>query len=84
MIYVREIEPRQVPGKKLVMVHKMRQPVSLDASLRCVPIRTQSALIEHEYHKNKTHSSCEIEDFVETHTCKLCVILRSRVLRRVS
>ena len=30
----------------------------------------------------KIHSSFEIEDFVETHTtCKLCVILRSRVLR---
>ena len=27
----------------------------------------------------KIHSSCEIEDFVETHLCKLCVILRSRV-----
>ena len=25
----------------------------------------------------KIHSSCEIEDFVETHLCKLCVILRS-------
>ena len=31
----------------------------------------------------KIHSSCEVEDFVETHLCKLCVILRSRVLRVV-
>ena len=33
--------------------------------------------------KIKIHSSCEIEDFVETHLYKLCVILRSRVLRAV-
>ena len=33
--------------------------------------------------KIKIHSSCEIEDFVETHLCKLCVILQSRVLRVV-
>ena len=31
----------------------------------------------------KIHSSCKIEDFVETHLCKLCVILRSRVIRVV-
>ena len=31
--------------------------------------------------KLKIHSSCEIEDFVETNLCKLCVIFRSRVLR---
>ena len=29
------------------------------------------------------HSSCEIEDFVEARLCKLCVVLRSRVLRVV-
>ena len=29
------------------------------------------------------HSSCEIKYFVETHRCKLCVILRSRVIRVV-
>ena len=28
----------------------------------------------------KIHSSCEIKDSVETHLCKLCVILRSRVV----
>ena len=33
--------------------------------------------------KIKIHSSCEIEYFVETHLCKLCVILQSRVLRVV-
>ena len=33
--------------------------------------------------KIKIHSSCEIKDFVETHLCKLCVILRSRALRVV-
>ena len=30
--------------------------------------------------KIKIHSTCEIDDFVETRLCKLCVILRSRVL----
>ena len=30
-------------------------------------------------YKIKTHSSCEIEYFVETRLCKLCVIFRSRV-----
>ena len=32
----------------------------------------------------KIHSSCGIEDFVETHICKLCTLLRSRVLLGVS
>ena len=33
--------------------------------------------------QKKKHSSCEIEAFVETPLRKLCVILRSRVLRVV-
>ena len=33
------------------------------------------------YYKSENTLSCEIEDFVETHLCKLCVILRWRVLR---
>ena len=33
--------------------------------------------------KIEIHSSCEAEYFVETNLCKLCVILRSRVLRVV-
>ena len=31
----------------------------------------------------KIHSSCEIEYFVETHLCKLCVILRSRLIKDI-
>ena len=45
-----------------------------------------SRLFRHSYIfiiKIKIHSSCDIEDFVETHLCKLCVILRSRALRVV-
>ena len=33
--------------------------------------------------KIKIRLSCEIEDFVKTHLCELCVIRRSRVLRVV-
>ena len=33
--------------------------------------------------KVEVHSSCEIEDLVETHLRKLCVILGSRALRVV-
>ena len=45
---------------------------------------TLRAQIFHPYIiKIKIRSSCEIENFVETHLCKLCVILRSRALRVV-
>ena len=33
------------------------------------------------YKVKKNTDSCEIAGFVEAHLCKLCVILRSRVLR---
>ena len=39
--------------------------------------------LNYSNYKIHSSSSCEIEDFVETHFCKLCVILRSRVLRVV-
>ena len=50
-----------------------------------VVIILQEYLVSYTWYtvKVKIHSSCEIEDFVETHLCKLCVILRSRVLRVV-
>ena len=35
------------------------------------------------FYQMKIHCSCEMEYFVETHLCKLCVILQSRVLRVV-
>ena len=44
---------------------------------------TRAAFLQHII-KIKIHSSCEIEDFVETHLCKLCVILRSRALYAMS
>ena len=46
---------------------------------------TYSAIYTVVYNiKIKIHSSCELKDFVGTHICKLCVILRSRVLLGVS
>ena len=35
------------------------------------------------YTKKMHYFNCEIEGFVEAHICKLCVILRSRVLLSV-
>ena len=50
-------------------------------SLRCNSGTTRNLAILSAPHiiKIKIHPSCEMEDFVETHVCKLCVILRSRV-----
>ena len=55
------------------------------ASLSTITIHTQrqsrsASLGSRYYYKIEMHSSyCGIEDFVETHLCKQCVILRSRV-----
>ena len=59
----------------------IREPVP-SKTLIHVKRSTNFAITELLY-KMKIHTSCEIEDFVETHLCKLCVILRSRVLRVV-
>ena len=49
-----------------------------------VPGRYENAVpVPRVFIKIQIHSSCEIENFVESHLCKLCVILRSRVLRVV-
>ena len=34
----------------------------------------------YQINESRKHLSCEIEDFVEAHVCKLRVVLRSRVL----
>ena len=38
-------------------------------------------IIHFEHHYKIKNVSCEVEDFVKIHLCKLCGILRSRVLR---
>ena len=45
--------------------------------------RMEEALTSIYIIKIKIQSSCDIEDLIETHLCKLCVILRSRLLRVV-
>ena len=61
----------------------------VDGRYHCIMVRLfdfiigTTAALWKDIIKIKIHSSCEIEDFVETHLCKLCVILRSRALRVV-
>ena len=49
--------------------------------MRSIPGR--GMYVVYDIIKIKIHSSYEIEGFVETHLCKLCVMLRSCVLRVV-
>ena len=57
--------------------------VPVPSGTRCSP-----GLLLPRYHvkfiKINIHFGCEMEDFVETHLCKLCVILRSRIVLCVS
>ena len=60
----------------------------LSQNIFCTPIDMDPFSVRHMPQpryiiKIEIHSSCEIACFVETHLCKLCVILRSRVLRVV-
>ena len=56
----------------------VRSLIYMEGGLESRRLRFRSSIT-----KTKIHSSREIEDFVETHLCKLCVVLRSRVLRVV-
>ena len=65
----------------LLVLPRIRQPHgiyggTLSFQLVVHPVERPRYII-----KIKMHSRCEVEYFVETHLCKLCVILRSRVLR---
>ena len=53
-----------------------RPPLDIDSLI------TRRRTLYHGYDiiNIKKHSRREIEDFVQTHLCKLCVILQSRVL----
>ena len=55
-----------------------------DSPCNCsVAIRVNRVMLVSPCYKIQIQSSCEIEYFVETHVCKLCVIFQSRVLRVV-
>ena len=60
----------------LAKIFQIRQLLEPGINMMTLPYTVVRRII-----KIKMHSSCEIEDFVETRLCKLCVILRSRVLR---
>ena len=72
--------PSSRKGQLLPHIHYTSEEASNDNSLSKVLLLLPSDSIKNII----IRSSREIEDFVETHVCKLCVILRSRVLLSVS
>ena len=72
--------------KPLVTSERLAQYLGYGYTIDKIPGEPciHSGLIRRIIVKIKIHSSCEIEDSVEIHLCKLCVILRSRVLLGVS
>ena len=63
-----------IPSRRLYTISLIPYDISVPFTIGC--IFCQSSILQ----KIKIHFICDIEGLVETHLCKLCVILRSHVL----